>query len=128
MKLLIFGSRDAANKDCQLEIERAVVNLKATEILTAAEPSGACEVARDYAKANGIPLTLFFKQRQRNAGMYHHRSVQAIDACDYAIFLWNGDSKGTANEIKICQKAGKAYEVINVSKDDDGWNLTEWDG
>lgn len=112
--LLIFGSRDIMYLEAQDYIRWFVEEYKPTAILTAAEPGGVCEIARDLAQETTIPLKVFYKQAHRASGQYHWRSVMAIKDADFTLFVWDGTSKGTANEIKVAEKLGakKHIEII----------------
>ena len=35
-------------------------------------------------------------------------------------FFWNGESKGTAREIKMLAKSQKPYQVFNIGKPENG--------
>ena len=127
-KMLVFGSRDVNSDLCLNLLKTKVQKLKPSHILTAGEPDGVCKVAQIIAKEAEIPLTLFFKQISRNAGMYHHRSVQALKECDYAIFFYNGVSKGTKNEIDLAIKMNINHEIILIEKNNNetyGWGIDD---
>ncbi len=126
IKLLIFGSRDINKDQAYFQINEFVTAMGTPphSIITAGEPEGACEMARRYAQENGHTLTLFFKQLNRAQGMYHWRSVMALNECDEVLFLYNGTSKGTKNEMDLAAKMEKKMTVYLVEKESTfGWNV-----
>ena len=112
MKLAIFGSRHVFGAKVVKAIKKEIENNEAEYILTAAEPMGVCKIARELAKDVGKPLILYYLNKSKNAGMYHHRSVAVLKDCDKCLFIWDGESKGTKNEIDVCIKLDKPYQII----------------
>jgi hypothetical protein len=94
-------------------VEAAVDAHGATAIVTAGEPQGVCHEARTVAQERSLPLTLHWLQpKERAAGKYHWRSVAVLSDCDLCLFLHDGKSAGTRNEIKIAVKRGVPHEVV----------------
>ena len=42
-----------------------------------------------------------------------NRNKLIVNECDFALIFWNGNSKGTANDIELCKEYGKRFEVIS---------------
>lgn len=114
MNLLIFGSRAVEIESTRKLIRDYIEKIIPDKILTANDPDGVCALAQEIAKEMSIPLTLYFLDKKRNQGMYHHRSVKATSDCDMVVFFYNGTSKGTANEIKVAEQLRKKLEIIKV--------------
>jgi hypothetical protein len=113
MKLAVFGSRSLVGKSVRAAIETALDANGATAVVTAGEPQGVCHEARTVAQERSLPLTLHWLQpKERAAGKYHWRSVAVLSDCDRCLFLHDGKSAGTRNEIKIAVKRGVAHEVV----------------
>ena len=113
MKMAVFGSRSLAGKVVRAAVEAAVDAHGATAIVTAGEPQGVCHEARTVAQERSLPLTLHWLQpKERAAGKYHWRSVAVLSDCDLCLFLHDGKSAGTRNEIKIAVKRGVPHEVV----------------
>lgn len=115
-KLLVFGSRSLRGQEVKRSILRAIEQYGATEIVTAGEPAGVCEAARDLCRQEAIPLKLHFVNRKAYAGgIFEHRCIAALSDCDQALFIHDGKSRGTSGELACCKKNGRA---IRVSADD----------
>lgn len=126
MRLLIFGSRDINVDHVADYLERMIVALKPSHLVTAGEPEGTCAIARHLAQQHAIPLVLHFKHKARKAGQYHHRSVAALKDCDQAIFCYNGTSRGTANEIELARKLAVPHTVERFTAGTDyGWQVDD---
>jgi len=116
MKLAIFGSRSLIGEPVRRAIRDAVVRYAASEIVTAGEPQGVCDEARHVAKELSVPLKLYWlNAKERAAGKYHWRSVAVLKDCDACLFIHDGKSVGTRNEIKLAVKLGTAHEVEHMS-------------
>ena len=99
-KILSFhGSRILDNENVWNKIGEEIKKHNPKYIVTHGEASGVCEMARDYCRRNGIPLKLHYLQKKYARGMYHMRSLAVIKECDYAIFIHDGQSKGTKNKL-----------------------------
>ncbi len=69
--------------------------------------------AAEYAKENGIKLTVFLPQYEcygRAAPILRNKEI--VDYADKMVVFWDGSSKGTLSVIKYAQKMGKPCEVI----------------
>ncbi len=112
MRIAVCGSRALSGDTVRKVIRAELQSRKAEAVVTAGEPQGACEEARLVAKELSIPLTLhFLKAKERAAGKYHHRSVAVLRDCDFCLFLHDGKSVGTRNEIKLAVKMQRAHSV-----------------
>jgi hypothetical protein len=108
-RLSFHGSRSLiCNKTRQI-IKQEIEKHQPDTIVTHGEPAGACELAREIARHEGIPLKLHHLQIKYLAGKFHHRSVDVLEDCDYAIFLHDGISQGCSNELELARKMGIPY-------------------
>lgn len=74
---------------------------------------GADLLGARYAEEKGIPLIEYkpdWKKYGRSAGF--KRNVQIIDDCDVCFAFWDGQSKGTLHDIKLCEEKGKVCYTI----------------
>ena len=111
MRLAIQGSRTLGDERAKILILEEIDKYNITEIVTAAEPDGACKVARDLCKTEGLPLTLHFLNFKYRRGAFEHRSKAVLNDCDRVLFIHDGKSKGTSNEFKLAQKMKKEYNI-----------------
>lgn len=116
MKLAIVGSRKFEDYDLLLKY------LKDTSGITAVVSGGARgadTLAERYADEHGLEKIIFpitsedWKKHGYAAGPI--RNKQIVEACDAMIAFWDGESTGTKDSIKQCQKAGKPVKVILYS-------------
>ena len=106
MKIAIVGSRDVIVSD----IGRYISNAK--EIVSGGAV-GVDRCAEEYAKKNGIKLTVFLPQYKlygRAAPIIRNKKI--VDYSDKIVAFWNGSSKGTLSVIKYARKTGKPCEIV----------------
>ena len=116
-KLSFHGSRSlkcATTTDLILsEIEKHNPSM----IVTHGEPKGVCAIARRVSMSQGVTLKLHHLNKTKYAqGMYHHRSMAVLLDSDFAVFVHDGKSSGTANEYALAKKLGimsKYYVMDN---------------
>lgn len=105
-RLAVCGSRTLDDERVKIILLEEIDDKGITEIVTHAEPEGVCAVARRLCKEKAIPLKLHFLNFRYLRGAFEHRSRAVFDDCDCAIFIHDGESKGTANELKMAKKLG----------------------
>jgi hypothetical protein len=113
-RVSFHGSRSLTSKQCVPIIQDVVDRLQAEVIVTHGEPEGACEYARKFAKKNGITLICHHLQHWRMAGQFHWRSVSVLEDSERAVFLHDGKSDGTANELKLAKKMGISFDYYKL--------------
>ena len=104
MRLSVHGSRTLKDEMVRILIMEQIEEHKPDVIVTHAEPEGVCEVARDICREKAIPLMLFFLNFQYLRGAFERRSKEVLRNSDYALFIHDGKSKGTSNEIALADK------------------------
>ncbi len=120
MRLAIFGSRTLSDERVEELIQLKIDELKPECIITSGETSGVNEIARAKAKENKIRLVLEFANNKKYAaGKYEHRSIEILKQCEFAIFIHDGQSKGTLNEIAISKNMRKRNEYIKLDYHDE---------
>ncbi len=107
MKVAVIGSRSIR----QIPLS-AHLPPDTTEIITGGA-RGVDTAAQDYAKAHGIPLTVFLPDyaRYRRAAPLK-RNDRIVEACDLLLAFWDETSKGTKYTIDRCKAAGKTVKII----------------
>ncbi len=106
MRIAIIGSRDVTVTD----IGRYLSNV---EEIVSGGAAGVDSCAADYAKENGIRLTVFLPEYEiygRAAPIVRNKKI--VDYSDQILAFWNGSSKGTLAVIKYAEKTGKPCEVV----------------
>jgi hypothetical protein len=108
-KLSVHGSRGLKDERVKIILLEEIRAHGITEIVTHAEPDGVCNVARTLCREMAIPLKLHFLNFKYLRGAFEHRSKDVLRDADRAIFIHDGKSKGTANELKLAEKMKIPY-------------------
>ena len=116
MKLSVHGSRTLSDERVKILLMEEIEAHGITEIVTHAEPDGVCKVARNLCREKAIPLKLHFLNFKYLRGAFEHRSKDVLKDGDRAIFIHDGKSKGTANELKLAEKMNVAYTYHELEK------------
>ncbi|WP_319408789.1 hypothetical protein [uncultured Desulfosarcina sp.] len=116
MKLSVHGSRTLNDERVKILLMEEIETYGITEIVTHAEPEGVCKVARDLCKEKAIPLKLHFLNFKYLRGAFEHRSLDVLNDGDRAIFIHDGRSKGTANELILAKKMNVPYTFHELEK------------
>ena len=106
MKIAIVGSRSLTVSD----IDRYVSD---SDEIVSGGAEGVDRCAEEFAKANGIKLTVFLPQYKRyGRAAPVIRNKEIVDYSDKIIVFWNGKSRGTLSVIKYARKIGKSCQVV----------------
>ncbi len=120
VRLAIFGSRSLCDYRVDDLIQEKIIELRPKCIITSGETSGVNEIARIKARENKITLILEYANREKYAaGMYEHRCIEILKQCNYILFIHDGKSKGTKNEIIIAKKMGIKFEYHKMDLNND---------
>lgn len=111
MKLSVHGSRTLKDERVEILLREEIERHGITEIVTHAEPEGVCAVARQLCKDLAIPLTLHFLNFKYLRGAFEHRSKAVLKAADRAIFIHDGKSKRTSNEMALAKKMSIPFQA-----------------
>lgn len=106
MKIAVVGSR----KITMVNIGRYISD---SEEIVSGGAVGVDSCAAEYAKENGIKLTVFLPQYERyGRAAPIIRNKEIVDYADKIIAFWDGRSKGTLSVIKYAEKTGKPCDII----------------
>lgn len=111
MIIAIIGSRDLWIENLSEYIPNNI-----TEIVTGGA-RGIDRCAEEYAKKNGIKLTVFlpdYEKYKRGAPLIRNRKI--IEAADEVIAFWDMKSHGTRHSIDLCKKLNKKLTVYVIKK------------
>ena len=114
MKIAIFGSR-------KIDTEKAYKFLydnmiSEHEYITSGKIKGVAEIARQIAAEKGLKIQLY--NYKSDNGLYTAlqdiavKNKRMVEACEAAIVIWNGTSKGTEREIQMLKKNNK-HIILN---------------
>ena len=106
MKVAIVGSRSIFATDIGMY-------LSAGDEIVSGGALGIDSCAAEYAKRNGLKLTVFLPQYERyGRAAPIVRNKKIVDYADKVVAFWDGKSKGTLSVIKYAEKTGKLCEII----------------
>ena len=106
MKVAVVGSRSILKTDIGMYISDG-------DEIVSGGAVGIDSCAAEYAKRNGLKLTVFLPQYERyGRAAPIVRNKKIVDYADKVIALWDGKSKGTLSVIKYAEKVGKPCAII----------------
>lgn len=113
LKTAIVGSRNL-----QIVDFTEYLPSETTEIITGgAKGIDAC--AKEYAESIGLKVTEFLPEYNRyKRGAPLKRNLQIIEAADFVIAFWDGNSKGTQFVIEQCTKQNKPIKIYIINAND----------
>ena len=106
MKVAVIGSRGITVGDMGRYLSEG-------DEIVSGGAAGVDSCAAEYAKKNGLKLTVFLPQYERyGRAAPIVRNKEIVDYADRVIAFWNGSSKGTLSVIKYAKKTEKPCEII----------------
>ena len=114
VRLSFHGSRSLSLAQCKPAIEQMLEKHLPDVVVTHGEPEGACGYVRQICKKQGIPLKLHHLQHWRLAGQFHWRSKVVLEDSEWAVFLHDGGSAGTAGELDLAKKMGVPFSYFEL--------------
>ncbi len=107
MRVAVVGSRGLTVPDLWRYLPEGT-----TEIVSGGA-RGVDQSAREYARANGIPLTEFLPEYGRyGRSAPLRRNITIIEHSDIVLAFWDGESRGTKFVIDNCKKMGVPVRVL----------------
>lgn len=130
VRLSVHGSRTLTGAAVKTLILEAIDATGADVLVTHGEPEGVCAEARAIARELAKPLTLHFLNHAKRRGAWHHRSVAVLRDSDHALFVHDGRSRGTANELALAVKYGLPHTLHTIeptgAPESDAAGLATW--
>lgn len=119
MRILIAGSRSITDKIETIDkaLASSGIDIASISLIIHGNAKGADTIGKLWAEANGIPHTGDKYKINWKKNGYYNRGAGAelnsilVEACDYAVILWDGKSPGTRNLIEHLNRCGKKYHV-----------------
>ncbi len=106
MKIAVVGSRNIAVTDIG-------VYAAGGEEIVSGGARGVDSCAAEYARQNGLRLTVFLPEYERyGRAAPLLRNKRIVDYADKIVAFWDGSSKGTLSVIEYAKKTGKPCEVV----------------
>ena len=104
VKMSVHGSRSLGDERVRIIILEEIEKNKVDLIVTHGEPGGVCEMARQICKEKAIPLLLHFLNFKYLRGAFERRSKAVLEDSDVGLFIHDGESRGTQNEMILAKK------------------------
>jgi len=126
-RLAVQGSRSLTDDRVKVILIEEIMKHQPTTIVTSEEPDGVCRVAQRVAKEEAIPLKVHFLNFKFLRGAFEHRSKAIQKDCDFCVFIHDGKSKGTSNEIKLAVKMNLPHviHVLDPADKVDGFGIVD---
>ena len=106
MKIAVIGSRNVT-------VDNICEYLTDCDEIVSGGAVGVDTCAADYAKQNGIALTVFLPEYERyGRAAPIVRNKKIVDHADQILAFWDGRSKGTQSVIRYAEKTGKPCKII----------------
>lgn len=106
MKVAVVGSRSIFTVEIGMYISDG-------DEIVSGGAGGVDSCAAEFAKKNGLKLTVFLPQYERyGRAAPIVRNKKIVDYADKIVAFWDGRSKGTLSVIKYAEKTGKLCEII----------------
>ena len=115
MIIALLASRQLTGETHYQTVLAALASLSTTELLHGAEGAGK-QHAQRWAAETGNSQTGYspnWKEHGKAAGPIRGKAL--VHAADVVVALWDGQSKGTANELKEARRQGKRVILLLVS-------------
>ena len=107
MKVAVIGSRSLFVRDLGKYLPEG------TTELVSGGARGVDTSAREYAKANGLPIKEFLPDYATlGKGAPLVRNIDIINYADVVLAFWDGKSRGTKFVIDNCKRLGKPVKVF----------------
>lgn len=97
-RLCILGSRSISGKPVQKLIKSLIKEHQCSFVITAGEPEGVCRETIASCTRQPVTAIVYHLNPARMAGMFEARTIACLTTADHAVFIHDGESKGTRNE------------------------------
>lgn len=114
MKVLVAGSRNVADP---ATVEKAILESKfdMTAMICGMAPRGVDRMAYEWARKNNVPVEEYpadWDRFGKSAGMRRNR--QMVEVAEAAVIVWDGNSPGTENTLKLVKAKGIPYYLVEL--------------
>ena len=113
MKLAIIGSRNF--NDYKLLCKSLEPYKSKITLVVSGGAKGADSLGEQWAKENNIEILIFlpdWNKFGKKAGFIRNEDI--IKNCDCCIAFWDGESRGTAHSISLCENYNKPLKIIKI--------------
>lgn len=115
MKIAIVGSRTITDYSLLEQIWNKLKLNHDSHIIISGAANGVDKIARDFALNNNLGLVEYraeWEKYGKSAGFIRNKTI--INECEICIAIWDGESKGTAHDIRLCKEMKKRLYLYNT--------------
>lgn len=112
MKIAVVGSRTFTDYAILENWILSHLAVESISMVISGGASGADMLAEQFAQTHGIQTEIFlpdWKKYGRSAAVVRNRDI--ISNCDICFAFWDGLSRGTKNDIELCQRYSKTVYI-----------------
>lgn len=113
MNISVVGSRDFNNYQLLEYTLNKIIKDNKDIVIVSGGARGADTLAEQYADKNGFTKMVFlpdWEKHGKRAGYLRNHYI--IKHCDFCVCFWNGQSRGTAQDIELCDKYNKPCLIV----------------
>ena len=112
-RIAVVGSRDFNNYQLLEYTLNKIVKDNKDIVIVSGGARGADALAEQYADKRGFNKLIFladWKKHGKRAGYLRNHYI--IKHCDFCVCFWDGQSRGTAHDIELCDKYNKPCLIV----------------
>ena len=116
MKLVIFGSRDFADRARADRILNDIRSRHGIECVLSGTAKGADQIGEAWAYTAGIPVQRYpadWERHGKQAGFIRNEAMAR--AATHGVAFWDGESRGTAHMIRRMGELGRPVAIIRFT-------------
>ena len=117
MKVIVAGSRTFDDRALAFaKLDRILANVKPDDCtIVSGGARGADRIGEAYARARGMRCEVMAADWTAGRGAGYERNRRMAAVADGLVAVWDGESRGTADMIRLMQAAGKPVRVVRFS-------------
>ena len=117
MKVIVAGSRTFSDRALAFaKLDRILANVGPGECtIVSGGARGADRIGEAYARARGLKCEVFPADWAAGRGAGYERNQRMAAVADALVAFWDGESRGTADMIRLMQTAGKPVRVVRFA-------------
>lgn len=114
MKVIVAGSRTFEDRVLAFaKLDRILAKVGPEGcVIVSGGARGADRIGEAYARARGMACEVMAADWSRGRGAGYERNRRMAAAADALVAFWDGESRGTADMIRLMQAAGKPVRVV----------------
>ena len=117
MKVIVAGSRTFSDRALAFaKLDRILANIKPGDCtIVSGGARGADRIGEAYARARGLKCEVLAADWAAGRGAGYERNRRMAAVADALVAFWDGESRGTADMIRLMQAAGKPVRVVRFA-------------